>query len=301
MAKNPTSPQWPQTPDGEVDWETVFEHPDTGFIPLIMQAPSAAALRKSTVFVIRSIYGNDTSEDEVQGFIAEIDGMLPDEVPPEMLPKLSEAVASILRDIKMDRVRRSVAPPTPPAPKKKARPPRGAVKKKPAKRGLAPAQIIAIFFAVAVVSGGSGYGIYHYFFQEHIDTDGERASRLIAEMEAAALGNGPEKHEFGWPLTVEHRAGLIGVTATGLPVHACRSAAWYFVNQPASNVVINDRMPERVGPSVLERFCSEHGRTAKLLWLSKEPVAEATDTADAPEDAPEDAPVTTETTETTAN
>lgn len=279
MAENPTTAGWPQTPDGQIDWETVFEHPDTGFIPLIMQAPSAAALRKSTVFVIRAIYGDEESAGEVEGFVAEINGMLPDEVPVEMLPKLSEAVASILRDIKVDRIRRSEAPPLPPDPPKKRVPPRGAIKRKP-KRGIAPAQIIAAVMFAAVILGGGGYGTYFYFFMEHGDSDALRAKRLIVQMEAAADGAGPEQHEFGWPLTVERRAGLIGVTATGLPVHACLSAAWHFVNRQDSNIIINDRMPERVGPSILERFCEERGRTAKLLWLSKDPNAQAVDQAE---------------------
>ena len=270
MVTNPTTPQWPQTPEDEIDWEIVFEHPDTGFIPLIMQAPSAAALRKSTIFIIRSIYGDDTSEIEIDDFITEINSMLPDEVPVEMLPKLADAVASILRDIKIDRIHRSVAPPEPrPAP---GPPPRGAVKKS-AEKTPAFARIIALLFVMAFVGGGGGYGIYHYAFKDNFSEETLRAHRLIVEMEAASRGEGPETHEFGWPLTVEHRAGLIGVTATGLPLRACFSAAWHFVNVASSIVIINVRLPERTDPGILKRFCSERGRTAKLLWLSKDPAA----------------------------
>lgn len=261
-----SSPTWPQTPDGAIDWETVFEHPDTGFITLIGRAKTAAALRESTIFVIRSIYSEEESARELQYFVSEIEGMLPDDVPPAMLPKLSEAVASILRDIKMDRIRRSETPPVIEDSKPKV-PPRGVVKKKK-RSSWTPAQVIASILAALVVAAGGAGATYYYGFMDHGDGFGARTKKLIAEMESAAAGNGPDRHEFGWGLTVEHRAGLIGVTAVGVPVDACTSAAWYFVNR--GNVVINDRMPEKVAPSVLKRFCSEKGQRAKLLWLSKD-------------------------------
>lgn len=261
-----SDPGWPKTGDGVIDWETVFEHPKTGFIPLVLQAPSAAALRKSTIFIIRSIYANEDSAAEVEGFVAEIEGMLPDEVPPALLPKLADAVIVILRDIKTDRVRRSQTPPTPPVAAPRRTPRSG---KKARRKGWAPAQIIAALAVAVILLGGSGGAAYYYLILDHDDTMAQRSERLIAEMEGAAAGSGPENHEFGWPLTVERRAGLIGVTATGLPVAACVNAAWHFVNA-GGNVVINDRMPDKVAPSVLKLFCEEHGRTAKLLWLSKD-------------------------------
>lgn len=274
MASDSTTSSWPRTRDGAIDWETVFEHPDTGFIPLIMQAPSAAALRKSTIFVIRSIYGDETSEDEVQGFIAEIDGMLPDEVPPPMLPKLAEAVASILRDIKTDRMRRSPVPPPSPTNDSPTKPkrvkPRGVVKRKPPKQKLAAAQWLGIGLAVLVVGGGAGYGGYAYL-NPTVNEELVRTEKLIDEMTAAKAGGGPDTHEFGWALTVEKRGGLIGVTANGIPVGPCVAIAWHFVNEPDSNVLINDRLPEKFGPSILKKFCQERGTSAKVLWLSKDP------------------------------
>ncbi|MEQ8667204.1 MAG: hypothetical protein RIC16_15910 [Rhodospirillales bacterium] len=261
-----SSPTWPHTPDGKIDWETVFEHPETGLISLITRAPSAAALRKSTVFVIRSVYSEDESATELKYFVREIEGMLPDDLPPAMLPKLSEAVASILRDIKLDRIRRSETPPVVESAKSSV-PPRGVVRKRP-RSAWSPAQIIAAVFAVLLVVGGGAGATYYYGFMDHEVAMTARIKKLIAEMESAAAGQGPDHHEFGWGLTVERRAGLIGVTAVGVPVDACTSAAWYFVNR--GNVVINDRMPEKVAPSVLKRFCGEKGQRAKLLWLSED-------------------------------
>ena len=251
----------------------MFEHPETGFISLIAQAPSAAALRKSTIFIIRSIYSEDEAAAELDYFVTEIEGMLPDDVPPAMLPKLAEAVTSILRDIKTDRIRRSIAPPEQPEPPVR---PRGVVKKRK-KASWAPAQIIAAVFAFVVLGGGGAGLVYYYGFLDHSNEMTVRTKKLIAEMELAAAGQGPDHHEFGWGLNVEHRAGLIGVTAIGLPVEACTSAAWYFVNR--GNVVINDRMPEKVAPSLLKRFCEEKGQRAKLLWLSEEPAAPPQDQA----------------------
>lgn len=122
---------------------------------------------------------------------------------------------------------------------------------------------LALLLSLSGIGGGS----YFYFFMEHEPTVGERTKTLIEQMTQASEGKGPERHVFGWALTVETRAGLTGVTAVGVPSGACASAAWYFVNR--GNVLINDNMPEKASPNILRRFCEEKGQRAKLTWLSK--------------------------------
>ncbi len=292
MVDGNSSP-WPQTVDGKTDWETVFEDPKTGLIALIAQARSPAALRKTTAFVIETIYAQGGAPPEITGFVDELEHMLPNDLPDETLPKITDAISTVMREIKDDRIRREENPfdgldddsDEEDAPKKKkwwnrkkkpkkAKKPKKSVKK-PAradKKGQAgkPARMI-IFGGLVLLLGlaGIGGGGYYYFFANHDPVFNERTRTLIDQMVLAAAGNGPEHHIFGWPLIVENRADLIGVTAIGVPAAACTSIAWYFVNR--GNVLINDRLPEKIAPNILKRFCEEKGQTAKVLWLSKAP------------------------------
>ena len=43
-------------PGGSIDWDIVFDHPQEGFIPLILQANSLRALEQSTRFVIDRLF-----------------------------------------------------------------------------------------------------------------------------------------------------------------------------------------------------------------------------------------------------
>lgn len=280
--------------DGATDWETVFEDPATGLISLIAQARTPAALRKSTMLVIESIYARDGAPPEITAFGNELERMLPDDLPEGALPKVTDAVTEVLREIKIERIRRESYATAmedladdfdnldkASAPKKKKKwswfsrkkkpdktkkPKRVRKKSKGEKRSSANLMIFAALGVLLLAAGGGG-GTYYYFFMDHGMNPGERTMKLIEEMKLAAEGNGPTRHEFGWELIVETRAGLTGVTAIGVPAEACASAAWYFVNR--GNVLINDRMPEKIAPSLLKQFCQEKGQLAKLLWLSE--------------------------------
>ena len=100
-------PDWPQTPGGTTDWEVVFEDSQSGLIPMILQAKTAHALRESTLVVIRQLYTRKDDPPEVERFTRELDGLIPDDTPSTSLPKVSEGVTAILRQIKTERIRKA--------------------------------------------------------------------------------------------------------------------------------------------------------------------------------------------------
>jgi len=102
---NENLPSWPETTDGRIDWEKVFEDPETGLITVITRARSPVALRKSTVFVIEAIYAQGSAPLEIEKFTAELELMLPDNLPGSALPNVAEAVTTVLREIKQERIR----------------------------------------------------------------------------------------------------------------------------------------------------------------------------------------------------
>lgn len=262
----------------------MFEDPMMGLIAMIIQAQTPSALRKSTIFVIETIYSREGAPPEIAEFTNRLEEMLPDDLPHEHLPKLVTAIAQVLREVKEDRIRKESLKPgnladgpgddidfdfddeddddDDDAPKKR----RGRAGKR--KKGERSVKVmIAAGIALLILFSGVGGGVYYYFFMDHETSMGERAQTLIDQMEQAALGKGPERHVFGWALTVETRAGLTGVTAVGVPSDACASVAWYFVNR--GNVLINDQLPKKIAPNILKQFCDEKGQRAKLTWVSK--------------------------------
>ena len=99
------------------------------------------------------------------------------------------------------------------------------------------------------------------------DAPSSRTLQLIDEMRAAARGEGPERHVYGWALRTKTKSGLIGVTAIAIPADACASVAWVFVNR--GNILINDIMPKKISPQILKRACSSKGQRASLTWLQR--------------------------------
>jgi len=273
MASENTS-SWPKTAAGNPDWEAVFENPESGLIALISQARSPAALRKSTTLVIESIYARDGAPPNILGFIKELEHMLPDALPVTALPKVTGAITTVLREIKEERINQDShrnqdqgkATTNKPKASKKSR---GWAATRNKKSAFGSAKVFASI-AILLITLGAGGGGYYFFIMDHAPAFDELTRTLIEEMKQAAEGYGPEQHVFGWPLTVESRGGLTGVTAIGVPAAACASAAWYFVNR--GNVLINDNLPKKVAPNLLKRFCEEKGHLAKLTWLSKTPI-----------------------------
>lgn len=102
-------PNWPQTPDGTIDWETVFEDPETGLIPVLSQANNKEILHKVTVTVIKQLFTRKNDEIEVQRFLKELDVILGETAGSEDLPKMQDAILNLMRRIKSGRVEKAAA------------------------------------------------------------------------------------------------------------------------------------------------------------------------------------------------
>ncbi len=102
-------PDWPQTPDGTIDWETVFEHPETGIIPALSHAGNKQILHKITVTVIQQLFTRKNDEIQVQRFLKELDSILGETEGLEDLPKMQESIINLLRRIKDGRIEKAAA------------------------------------------------------------------------------------------------------------------------------------------------------------------------------------------------
>lgn len=100
-------PDWPQTPDGTIDWETVFEDSETGIIPALSKATTKELLHKSTVVVVQQLFTRKNDAPQVEKFIRELDLILNETEGSEDLPKMQESIISLLRRIKNGRIKKA--------------------------------------------------------------------------------------------------------------------------------------------------------------------------------------------------
>ena len=98
---------WPRTETGTIDWEVIFENPETGLIRLISGAKSACALRDSAMAVIKLLYTRKDDPPEFERLTAELQGLIPNDTPEDAHPCMVEGVTVILRQIKEDRIRKA--------------------------------------------------------------------------------------------------------------------------------------------------------------------------------------------------
>lgn len=286
----PEKRDWPKTPGGTIDWEVVFEDPDSGLLSLLGQAKTASALRDITILVIQKLYTRKDDPPEVERFIAEITRMIPDDAPADNLAPLCEAVSSILRQVKTERIRKAAeyeklkaeeeaAGKVDPGGDRRERAKQAA---KAAAKGQAdlgiqwkakgPSKLLlALGGGGALVAIGAVVALMVPSGPEKKpeENQGDPTHILVDQMEAFAAGRGPRIHVFGGVLKWEQRAGIPAVAAEAVPGDICAGAAWMLVNR--GRVIINDMMPRKVSPNVLAQLCAKGpNEGATLTWLPKQ-------------------------------
>lgn len=274
----PGKASWPTTPDGNIGWEMVFEATETGLIPRVLRSKTPLALRKNTIAVVTKLYASGSTPDYVSDFTAELNSVLPDDLGNDEMIRVSETISTLLRRIKAERIaqihevahlrklseERNTKRPKPSKSTSGDRP-KGRSRKTPRSRGAV--QLTFLICTGMLLLAAGGFGGWWWYTDPARNLPPTRTQQLIEEMRAAARGEGPDRHVFGWALHTKIKAGLIGVTAIGIPADACASAAWVFVNR--GNVVINDIMPEKISPQILRQACALKGQRASLTWLQR--------------------------------
>jgi hypothetical protein len=65
--------KWPILPDGSVDWQTVFMHPEVGFMTTVEKADTPEKLKACMHIVVVSLFSRDNDADVRRQFMASID------------------------------------------------------------------------------------------------------------------------------------------------------------------------------------------------------------------------------------
>lgn len=282
----------PKTEGGTTDWEAVFEVPPSGLIPLISQAQSPAALRECTIVVIKKIYTRKDDPPEVERFTSELRMMIPDDLAEDDLPRITETVTSILRQIKEDRKQKAAefvenkklegagaggvllaedGGPSPQGEEKTAENPEESEERRrpgPAVRPSLRPEKSRVPLLLGLGAAVAGLAVYFFIFAPQGPEEKQPNLVLIDQMRAAARGEVAETHIFGGTLHVGVRGDRPFVTAEEIPKSACLSASWVLLNQ--GTIVINKKMSRRMSPSIIDKMCSSRGETAILTWFPKQ-------------------------------
>lgn len=109
-----TMPSWPMTREGELDWEAVFEAPDTGLIAVVEQAKSRRALKDCARTVIRLLFLREVDAERREAFETLLDELVDEKTPlgdhaDTVVGEAKQKVVWVLRQIKRDRTERAAS------------------------------------------------------------------------------------------------------------------------------------------------------------------------------------------------
>ncbi len=229
---------WPKTPDGTIDWETVFEAPDDGLIAQLVDVDSHDLLFKVTETIIRQLFTRKGDESEVEAFLGEltrITGAADGDA--AAIGPTRDSIIDLLRRIKNGRIEKAAAY----VAEQKQKAAQGQKRRRIRRRdddrkldmklrvmlmgggGLAAALILAgvLFVLGGGIDGGKGSG-EQVAGTPAADPATQQASERIAIEDAASDGTFDEKKlpgETSKPETPETAAtARLEFTANGYPI-----------------------------------------------------------------------------------
>jgi len=97
---------FPKNPDGTIDWEIVFEAPDTGFLVLVQQARSLDGLSACTRVIIDQLFTRKNDEPERARLYQDLDGLL---AGADSVDTARDSIVRLLRAIKQERLLKAAA------------------------------------------------------------------------------------------------------------------------------------------------------------------------------------------------
>lgn len=105
MAEEALNTNWPKLPNGTLDWESIFEAPDTGLISLIEAARKSKTLIDCTAMIIQTLFTREGDEDIRAKYTRELAMVATSNL--DDISGVASHTTSILRNIKDERIRRA--------------------------------------------------------------------------------------------------------------------------------------------------------------------------------------------------
>lgn len=97
---------FPKNPDGTIDWEVVFEAPDTGFLALVQKARSLDGLSACTRVIVDQLFTRKNDEPERTRLYQELEALI---ARSETVEAARDSIVRLLRAIKQERLLKAAA------------------------------------------------------------------------------------------------------------------------------------------------------------------------------------------------
>lgn len=224
-AAGDAGPNWPKTPGGTVDWEAVFEDPETGLLLQFQRVVTPQAMRDSAVTTIKQLFTRKDDEEEAAKLIAELNELIPDTLPTERIELVRYAIIATFRQIKIFRQKKAAeyelqkASETRAAERRAAERSRQSIKKTFAENRRRRRRRMAAVSTIAAI--GLGTGLYIYLRPPTYPPRPDQI--LLQQMKSAAAGGASPTHVYGGVLQTRRWLGDISITAEDVPLDACIS------------------------------------------------------------------------------
>lgn len=103
MSDNPKA-AWPKTPDGTIDWEVVFEDPNTGLIPLVERVRSSEALHSSGEVIFSKLFTRKNDAEARAQMIFRLDEVI---AAGGSVEDMTAQVVGLMREVKDERIEKA--------------------------------------------------------------------------------------------------------------------------------------------------------------------------------------------------
>jgi hypothetical protein len=256
---------WPKTPAGTVDWETVFEHPETGLMAQIARAETPQALREQAIVIIKQLFSRKGDEADAAKLTGELTDLIADTMPADRLALVHYAVAATFREIKTFRQKKAAEYELAKANKSGATERRTAGKSPQSiKQALARKKQRRMLIAIISVLVIAGIGAGAWFYLRAPKHPPRTDLVLLQQIRSAAAGGTAPTHVYGGAIQTRRYLGDITVTAENVPIDACITLGVNLANH--GTFAVNGDLLAHGGANEARALCRAATAPIRITW-----------------------------------
>lgn len=259
-------PDWPKTAAGTVDWEAVFDHPETGLLAQIARAETPQALREQAIAIIQQLFSRKGDEADAAKLTSELSDLIADTMPPDRLALVHYAVTATFREIKTFRQKKAAEYELAKANKAGTAERRTAGKSPQSiKQALARKKQRRMMMAIASVVAILGIGAGAFFYLRGPLHPPRADQILLQQMRSAAAGGSARTHVYGGTLQTRRWLGDVTIAAENIPLDACIAVGAILAR--SGTLTVNGNLLERGVIDAAREVCKAATAPIRLSWI----------------------------------
>ena len=264
------TPSWPKTPGGTVDWEAVFEDPETGLLLQFQRVVTPQAMRDSALAAIKQLFTRKGDEEEAARLSAELMELVTDDLPADRIELVRYAIIATFREIKTFRQKKAAEFELQKASKAKESERRAAEQSKQSiKKNLAAQRQRKLkLVASACLAATAMIGTGAYFYLRGPVYPPRADQILLQQIKSAAAGGSGRTHVYGGALQTRRWFGDVTISADDIPIDACVSVGANLAR--SGTLTINGDLLERGVTEAARKICQSTDGPIRLSWVPAE-------------------------------